>query len=241
MLIARLAAWAASPCGPSAPSASRTVRNQRKIVDESSTLNCTSNTEGSPVRGKLDLTEGSALLEVDSESASALVPVASGDRPGQNAACVESGRSRESLTLALEDSFVDPLAKGCHKSNVLEGSSHNVKGASPHASSLKRAKTVEAELVLSNTRTCPASGEAGRGNDASSREERIKWLHRYNETRDAATILLGKLANIEGCTVKELYTRYAPRVLTFITFVYFPISETNCLHFAVTVVVLYMI
>lgn len=36
----------------------------------------------------------------------------------------------------------------------------------------------------------------------------IDLLHKYNETRDLAVDLLGKLAEIEGKTMKDLYEEY---------------------------------
>lgn len=39
-------------------------------------------------------------------------------------------------------------------------------------------------------------------------KEYINLLHKYNETKDACQFLLGKLAEIEGTTVKELYPRF---------------------------------
>ena len=37
----------------------------------------------------------------------------------------------------------------------------------------------------------------------------IDLLHRYNELKDAGQILLGKLAEIEGVTTKDMYERYS--------------------------------
>lgn len=36
----------------------------------------------------------------------------------------------------------------------------------------------------------------------------IDQLHTYNECKDVAQALIGKLALIEGCTTKELYPRF---------------------------------
>ena len=36
----------------------------------------------------------------------------------------------------------------------------------------------------------------------------IRQLHQYNEVKDLAQALIGQLANIEGCTTRELYPRF---------------------------------
>lgn len=37
----------------------------------------------------------------------------------------------------------------------------------------------------------------------------IDWLHRYNELKDAGQMLLGKLAELQGLTTKEMYGRFS--------------------------------
>ncbi|KAJ2193929.1 swi5-like zinc finger protein [Coemansia sp. RSA 522] len=39
-------------------------------------------------------------------------------------------------------------------------------------------------------------------------DENIDRLHRYNDTKDAAQILFGKLAELKGKTIKEIYAEY---------------------------------
>lgn len=39
-------------------------------------------------------------------------------------------------------------------------------------------------------------------------KEHIDKLHAYNEIKDLAQALIGRLAVIEGCTTKELYPRF---------------------------------
>jgi len=36
----------------------------------------------------------------------------------------------------------------------------------------------------------------------------IDWLHRYNELKDAGQILLGKLADLQGITTKDMYSKF---------------------------------
>lgn len=44
--------------------------------------------------------------------------------------------------------------------------------------------------------------------DGSARKQEVMMLlHKYNETKDAAQIVLGALANIEGVTVKEMHNK----------------------------------
>jgi hypothetical protein len=40
-------------------------------------------------------------------------------------------------------------------------------------------------------------------------DEYIRALHTYNEVKDVAQMLLGKLAEQEGVTTRDLYERYA--------------------------------
>ncbi|KAI9506824.1 DNA repair protein, partial [Coemansia spiralis] len=39
-------------------------------------------------------------------------------------------------------------------------------------------------------------------------EEHIDRLHRYNDIKDAGQIMFGKLAELKGKTVKEIYEEY---------------------------------
>lgn len=39
-------------------------------------------------------------------------------------------------------------------------------------------------------------------------QERIRLLHDYNEAKDAGQALLGRLAHLEGCTTKEMYSQF---------------------------------
>jgi hypothetical protein len=40
-----------------------------------------------------------------------------------------------------------------------------------------------------------------------SRQKHIRLLHDYNETRDAAQVLFGQLATLDGLTIQDLYGR----------------------------------
>jgi hypothetical protein len=48
-------------------------------------------------------------------------------------------------------------------------------------------------------------------------QKHIRLLHEYNETRDAAQVLFGQLATLEGLTIQDVYgkqTRRGKRKLT---------------------------
>jgi hypothetical protein len=65
--------------------------------------------------------------------------------------------------------------------------------------------------------------EGGDGEDMQSQIEELKWveeryeqevlgymeqLHRYNETKDVAQELIGRVASVQGQTVKAMYPKY---------------------------------
>lgn len=42
----------------------------------------------------------------------------------------------------------------------------------------------------------------------SAHRQYMQLLHRYNETKDVGQALLGRLAQLSGCTTKDLYPQY---------------------------------
>ncbi|PVG03218.1 hypothetical protein CPB86DRAFT_810849 [Serendipita vermifera] len=46
------------------------------------------------------------------------------------------------------------------------------------------------------------------GNPEDIVNRHIKLLHSYNESKDAAQILMGKLAVLQGVTVRQLHEKY---------------------------------
>ncbi|KAI8118481.1 hypothetical protein FF38_12277 [Lucilia cuprina] len=43
---------------------------------------------------------------------------------------------------------------------------------------------------------------------AERKKEIMKLLHEFNDVKDAAQIVIGKLANMQGKTIKELHLEY---------------------------------
>ncbi|CRK90401.1 CLUMA_CG004096, isoform A [Clunio marinus] len=41
--------------------------------------------------------------------------------------------------------------------------------------------------------------------ETNRKQDKIKLYHKYNETKDAAQLILGTLAEKEGLSIKELY------------------------------------
>ncbi|KAH8913556.1 hypothetical protein BT69DRAFT_1274986 [Atractiella rhizophila] len=77
------------------------------------------------------------------------------------------------------------------------------------SSNMQNPTASKQELKLIAVKKEVAELEAFLGNldPQSIVDEHIKLLHQYNECRDAAQILVGKLANFERCSVKEMYDK----------------------------------
>lgn len=45
-------------------------------------------------------------------------------------------------------------------------------------------------------------------NSSKQKEEVMQLMHHYNDIKDATQVVLGKLSNLEGVTLKEIHLKY---------------------------------
>ncbi|RKO99886.1 hypothetical protein CXG81DRAFT_13915 [Caulochytrium protostelioides] len=67
--------------------------------------------------------------------------------------------------------------------------------------------TAERDALLAQLRATVPGAETAEGRE-SLVNAHIKKLHTYNEAKDAAQILIGRAAEMEHTTAKEMHTRF---------------------------------
>ncbi|KDN37208.1 Swi5-domain-containing protein [Tilletiaria anomala UBC 951] len=115
--------------------------------------------------------------------------------------------------------FVSPTkGEGVSSSDNDPASSQGEDGKAPLAASLasgslvalRRMSEQEKEVAVEALQAQAEQLEEQLGGRDAEQivKEHIRLLHEYNEVKDATQILLGRLAHIEGVTIKAMHQRY---------------------------------